>query len=381
MRATIDSLDETIAALICQRLSLSRKIGELKSASGLAVKDVQREQAVIANVKNAAGSPAIAEALGNIYQSIIKESCALQEEGPIPSSTSQAHSKHKHLYFPEVLIVGLGLIGGAMARQIKRILPDTKITAIDVESVIGQALAEGIVDATSQDLQSAVAKASLILLCATPAENLRLLEQIAPMTKRRQIVMDVTSTKQAICGRAEDLRIKADFVGGHPLFGNHKSGLAASGELGVDGQRFCLVPTRKSSELTMLRLSRWLSDLRLQVIQVTAEEHDKSLAATSHVVQLTAVAIGSALATGRTDEQLRQLLQLSGSGLASFSRLMSSPANLWIDIVAHNKQHTLDVIGQLVDELENISRSIRTNDTADLHDKFAAAQRVHAALK
>lgn len=394
MRNTIDTLDQTIAALLAQRLSLSGQIGQLKASAGLAIKDSSREQIVVENVKAAAGSRQMATALENVYTAIIKESCAMQNRKANGAEQENRHSQLQcnavaerparpsgRLYFPKVLILGVGLIGGAIARQIKNRMPSTVIIGIDHNaSALKQAVAEGLVDFGSNDLADAVSRASLILLCATPTENLHLLEQIAAIAKRRQVIMDVTSTKQAICERAESLRTKADFIGGHPLFGSHKHGAGASGEVQLQGQRFCLVASRKSSELTVRRLSRWLAELGLHVVKTSARQHDQIVAATSHAIQLIGVAIGNSLARGRSDRQLQQVLQLSGPALRSFSRLMSSPPELWLDIIELNRQPIVDALTRLIAELEQIRHSVSSQDAQGLHERFAEAQRVESTL-
>src|SRR5262249_25391142 len=125
-------------------------------------------------------------------------------------------------YFTQVTIVGLGLIGGTMARLIKKHLPTTKIIAVDREEVLAQAANLGLVDDGIADWKKAVKKSQksqLIILAAAPAENIKLLNEIAPSLKRRQLVIDVSSTKAKIARQAEQVDLHgADFIGGHPFF-------------------------------------------------------------------------------------------------------------------------------------------------------------------
>ncbi|HEY9790559.1 MAG TPA: prephenate dehydrogenase/arogenate dehydrogenase family protein [Candidatus Obscuribacterales bacterium] len=396
MRKAIDELDYAIAALLAQRLSLAGQIGAVKADSAIGVKDNSRERTVLDNVRTAAGNPDVAQALANIYGCVLSESCKLQEKlkdagdstvdrsgGRKPAAAgepaallrtgTQPAQIASTVYFPRVLIVGLGMIGGSMARQIKRKMPDAVISAIDIPKVLETATIEGLIDEPATDLVRAVSKAGLILLCASPSENMQLLEQIAPMTKRRQIVMDVTSTKQEICQLAERIPMKADFVGGHPLFGSHKSGVEAVRDVDVDGKRFCLVPTNRSSELTLRRLARWLTDLGLRVVQSSAQEHDAALARTSHQVQLLAIALGNAMARGRSPQELRTMLALSGPSLRSLARLMSSPPDMWVDITAQNKDEIQSALTELIEELRGVRTDISLDDLSALRTRFQEA--------
>jgi prephenate dehydrogenase/chorismate mutase len=377
MRETIDTLDQTIAALLTQRLLLSSRIGAAKAESGIAVKDEGREQQVLRNVCSMASDPQIATSLSKIYSSIMEESRRVQQEllqAPEPEPTKSP------VYFPRVLIVGLGMIGGALAKQIKRVMPNTTISAIDSTNVIELGLAQRVIDRGETDLAKAVANAGLIILAAPPAENLRLLRQIAPLAKRRQVIMDVTSTKREICEVAEELTMKADFVGGHPLFGSERTGLAAAGDVAIDGKRFCIVPTAKSSELTMRRLSRWLSDLNFIVVQAGAQQHDAALARTSHNVQILAAALGSALSRGRSDSELKSVAQLSGTAFESLARLMASPSDLWLDIAGQNKDEIAQALTELIEELRETRHDITTDNDTGLRLRFAEAARVPKAL-
>jgi prephenate dehydrogenase len=384
MREAIDTLDETIATLLAQRLTLSCRIGAVKAVSDLNVKDHGREQEVISNVRATAPSTPLADALTTIYKSVIGESCKLQksikEAANKPTTQVSNIEANSTVYFPRVLIVGMGMIGGAIASQIKRVMPETNISAVDKTDVLEAALNAKLIDKAESDLNKAVAHAGLILLCATPAENLRLLKQIAPLTKRRQVIMDVTSTKQEICDLAEQTPMRADFVGGHPLFGSHKSGVAAARDVEVDGKRFCLVPTSRSSELTMRRLARWLSDLGMQVLQTPAIDHDLALAQTSHIVQLMAVALGNSLAHGRSADQLSRLTALSGPSLQSLSRLMSSPPDMWLEIAQQNKLPIAQALTLLIEELRATRIELTNDNHQALRRRFAEAARVNESI-
>jgi prephenate dehydrogenase/chorismate mutase len=380
MRTAIDALDESIANLLQQRLKLACQIGQLKATSGLAVKDAARENLVLEKVASVADNCEIGNALANIYRSVISEACALQNA--IAANRSDEPATIDGVgYFPNVTIVGVGLIGASLARQIKRRMPGTVITGVDRPEVLDKAAKEGLIDEGLSDASSAISQAGLILLCASPQENLRLLAEMAPRTRRRQVILDVTSTKQEICALANKLSMKADFVGGHPLFGSHRSGLEGSADVCVEGARFCLVNAARCSELTLRRIARWLGELGLQVVHVEAEAHDASLAETSHLVQLVAVAVGSAIAAPRTKPELRNVLQLSGPALQQLSRLMASPPEMWLQIIKQNRNHILRALDNTIASLKRLQTAVADGDDNALRAEFAEAARVRTAIE
>ena len=375
LRDKIDEIDQQVAVLLKERLLAAREIGDVKAKAGIAVTDNGREQAVIENVRNAVGDEQLADAICKVYASLLEQSRNLQK--PVVNAAACAGK----VYFPRVLIIGVGLIGGALARQIKRRMPGTTVIGWDKPEVLTQAIAETVIDEAAMDLATAVPKASLVILCAGPKQNLQLLAEIAPFTKRRQIVVDVTSAKSKICKAASKLALKADFIGGHPFFGSHKSGLTNSAELDIDNKRFCLTPTKRSSEIGVARLSRWLTELGLKVQNIDAARHDESVAATSHLVQLLAISLGAMMSENKTDQELKDQLALSGPSLQALSRLMASPSPLWIDIVDQNSEAVIAAIEMLQQRLTIMVRAIETGDATKLDDEFKLAQRVPGLLQ
>lgn len=397
LRMAIDDLDQQIAELLNKRLLLAQQIGTLKATSGRPVKDQNRENQVIENVTSATDDPVITKALTSIYRTVLQESCLVQQQpagrddaaSPAISGlnagshalnlqTEQTrHVEARTIYFPRILIVGVGLIGGAIARQIKNTLPETTIVGLDSRNVLEQALREGFIDKAANDLPSAVKNASLILLCAPPHQNVSLLEEIAPLAKRRQVIIDVSSTKSTICAAAEKLPLKADFIGGHPLFGSHQQGLAAAHGVNTKGKTFCLIPTQRSSEITLRRATRWLSELGFHVECTSARNHDATLAATSHLVQLLSTALGSMLmndaALDISESNPEARAALSGTAIRSLSRLMLSPSSLWLEILEENKLPVCVALTRFENELKLMRKLIKDNDRTALETHFTDA--------
>lgn len=392
-RARIDELDRLISRLLAERLSVARQLSGIKANLGLPIEDRQRERQVLTQAASSSSDPRISQAIAGIYEAVIDYSRSLQRPEAQPAKASQdivrARSGQKRLtgmpqrnYFPRVAIIGLGLIGGALARQIKSSMPQTKITAVDCTAVLEDALKERLIDAAAPDAQAGMAKASLVILAASPEKNIELLRCLAPLLKKRQIVVDVTSTKTEICRLAEALNLNgADFIGGHPLFGSEKCGLAGSVEIDVEGKTFCLVPTARTSELSLKRLGRWLTQLGMRVALADAEAHDAAVARLSHLIQLVAVAMGAELADGRTESELKDMLSLAGTSFRQIARLMASPPEMWSQIVSQNRGEILPALGQLTLRLKMIAQAIESGEDTQLAAAFQQARRIPASLQ
>jgi prephenate dehydrogenase len=376
-RARIDKLDEAIAGLLKERMECAREIGALKAGAGIAVKDESREQVVLDHVAEVVGSdPSLVEAVEQVYRQVLAESRRLQNRTP-----SGAASARTTTSFPRVLIVGCGLIGGALARRIKLVHPQSVVIGCDKQAVLDEATLAGVLDEAVTDPLDGVKKASLIVLAASPRANVELLRKIAPMTKARQVIVDVTSTKSSICKVAAELKMKADFIGGHPFFGSQKSGFKASSELSLTGKTFVLVPSAKSTEVSLKRLTKWVEQLGMVVEVRAAEEHDATVAGTSHLVQLLSVALGSLLANGVTPEELQRKLALSGPGLLTMSRLMGSPYSLWSEILQQNDAAVCSSLSLMESRLQLMRTAIATGQMDVIEAQFNTARKVADLLQ
>jgi prephenate dehydrogenase len=381
-RARIDKLDEAIAGLLKERMECAREIGQLKAGAGIAVKDESREQVVLDHVGAVVGDDAaLVAAVEQVYRQVLEESRRLQNRPAELAYPAGGGMSQKTTSFPRILIVGCGLIGGALARRIKLVHPTSVIIGCDKQQVLEEASAAGVLDEAVADPLDGVQKASLIILAASPRANVELLRKIAPVTKARQVIIDVTSTKSAICRVAAELKMKADFIGGHPFFGSQKAGFAASSELSVVGKTFVLVPSAKSTEVSLKRLTRWVEQLGMVVEVRSADEHDATVAGTSHLIQLLSVALGSLLANGVTPDELRQKLALSGPGLLTITRLMASPYSLWAEILQQNETAICSSLSLMESRLQLMRTAISTGQMDVIEAQFNTARRVADLLK
>jgi prephenate dehydrogenase len=388
IRQQIDELDHSISRLLAQRLVVARQLTQAKNKLGWPVQDNGREAEVLKKVGASSTDAEIGQSVRIIYETIMAQSRLLQDQSQSSSTLESAvlpasalltgkGAGKTPIYFPRVLIVGLGLIGGALASQIKRTVPQTVITGVDSPTVLSEALRQGVIDIADSDPVQALTKTQLIILSANPDQNLVLLEQIAPHLSRRQLIIDVTSTKTNICRMAERLNLRgADFIGGHPFFGNEKSGLEGSRELAVEGKTFCLVPTLKTSEISLRRLSRWLTALQFKVETTDATTHDIATAKMSHLVQLLAVTLGAEITDGLSQEELKQLLKLSGPSFAQTARLMSSPAKLWSEIVLQNSDAVSEALGSFTQRLKKLRTAVQTGDQKVIAELFERASAI-----
>jgi len=215
--------------------------------------------------------------------------------------------------FPQrVTIFGVGLIGGSLGLALKRSFPEIRIAGIDKAAVLDRAQQLKIVDSAGAD------HADLVILATPVGEILKLLDQF---TSKQTLVVDVGSTKLAICRKAE--RLAVPFIGAHPMAGQEHSGPeAANVDLFRDAP-FFLCPVRTTPDGAVEQFQRIVKSIGAVPHVISPEDHDRLVAQISHLPQI----ISTLLA-----EQTSAHRELAGPGLRSMTRLAASPIHIWRDI-------------------------------------------------
>jgi len=268
-----------------------------------------------------------------------------------------------------VVIAGLGLIGGSIARAVRRGLPGAAIAAWDDEAVIQDALRQDVIDepCRPEDLRDG----DLLVLAAPPVGSLYVLDSL-PELPSGVIVTDVVSTKSVIVEAAVSKKLR--FVGGHPMAGSEQSGLAHASETLFDGRRWFLVDTGAGNAANDT-VEEFVRMLGASPEWIEAIEHDRLMAAISHLPQITAsalMAVAGPLAGASN-------LDLAGAGLRDMTRLAASDPELWSQIAASNAAELSKAIQRLRDELERVERAL---DAAEpLNDFFARGRQWRSKLQ
>lgn len=273
--------------------------------------------------------------------------------------------------FARVAIAGFGLIGGSIGYAAKRRWPSIHVTAIDEAAIVDAARRAGAADAGAQDL-SAAHDADLVVLAAPVRQNIRLAEQLPGLLSRSALVTDVGSTKAQIvsaCARMPTLA----FIGGHPMAGGAGGGFSAARADLFDGHPWILTPGAHHSE-HLDTLKSFVAGLGGIPHVMSAELHDRLVAAISHLPQLTASALmhvvgGLAGDTG---------VQLAGAGLVDTTRLAGSPPHIWRDIAATNEEPLREALDALIRTLTDLRNGLGNGDKLDA--VFTSAVRWRDAL-
>lgn len=260
-----------------------------------------------------------------------------------------------------IAIVGLGLIGGSIARGLRAANPEQIILAVDQdEDALNQAIAAGVVSAAT-DLSGACAQADLLVLAMPPLVIEQIIPELAKLAGSDCVITDVGSAKSHITARIleQDESFQARFVPGHPIAGSEKSGFsAARPELFKDRKVIITPLAANTAEAVKLVHNLW-RNLGSQVLGMSVRRHDQVLAATSHLPHVLAFTLVDALLQ---QEESDEILRYAAGGFADFSRLASSDAKMWADVFVANSEATGKVLDDYIDYLQKFRATIAAQD-------------------
>jgi prephenate dehydrogenase len=252
--------------------------------------------------------------------------------------------------FARVGIVGLGLIGGSIGLATRRAWPDAEIIGVDPDATAAsEAVACGATHRAASDITD-VRDADLVVLAAPVRANLRALDLVRRHVARAAIVTDVGSTKRVIVDAARSPGPPVAFVGGHPLAGGARGGIAHARADLFAGRPWVFTPDGEDAA-AVARVEAFVSAFGARPQRMTAEEHDRVMACVSHLPQLVSSALMHVAGRGAGEAGLA----LAGQGLADTTRLAASPTDIWRDIYDTNADHIRPALLELIATLTTLA--------------------------
>ncbi|QXE00270.1 prephenate dehydrogenase [Terribacillus sp. DMT04] len=280
-----------------------------------------------------------------------------------------------------VVIAGLGLIGGSLARNIHT-HQDVHLIGVDQrESTLAYALQHHIIDEAMTSFQEAASKADIILLAAPVSKSVELLLQLDSIDLQKDVlVTDVSSVKGPIFQQAAALRSdRITFVGGHPMAGSHKQGIEASKAHLFENAIYVMTPVQQATDVHIDRLKQLLSGTKSTFITLSAEEHDEMTGVVSHFPHF----IASALVQQAKKWEAKHsfLPKLAAGGFRDITRIASSNPGMWQDIFFQNKEKMAVLLDDWIREMQTFRTLLAEDKREEIHTYLTDAKSYRDGLE
>ncbi len=276
--------------------------------------------------------------------------------------------------FRRLAIVGVGLIGGSLARALRRAGKRLEIVGYGRNHLnLQRALELGVIDRFETRLADAVQGADMIVVAVPVGSMARVLGELAPHVGADAVITDVGSTKGSVIddARAALGEILPQFVPGHPIAGNERRGVEASTAGLFEDRAVLLTPVSETRPIALARVRAMWQTAGARVIEMDAPRHDRILAATSHLPHVLAYTLVETLA-GMDDGE--EIFNYAAGGFRDFTRIASSDPLMWRDICVANRDAILAALEAYRRRLDEVSQAIERADGDALIRLFERAK-------
>ena len=282
--------------------------------------------------------------------------------------------------FKKITIIGCGLIGSSLLRDIKhKKLADAVTVCDQSQETINFLKKSDLCDDAGSDIKKMIKDASLVIISVPLSAFKEVLLQIKDLVNSETIITDTGSVKKELKKIIYNLNSSnINWISSHPIAGTEKSGVQ-NGKIDLFKNRWCLIsPDEKSKNEDIKLISDFWTKLGSKVKTVSVEDHDKILSLTSHLPHAIAYSIVSA--TTNNPEMSKEVIQYSAGGLRDFTRIAASDPLMWKDIFLDNSENLLKDLEQFSKELEQLKLLIKEKQASKLLNLFNATKKVREQI-
>lgn len=279
------------------------------------------------------------------------------------------------VYFAKVSIIGVGLIGGSIARSLKKNNLCGKITGYSRrEQELQKAVELGVIDDYRLSMREAAKEADLIIISVPLGLFEKVFTEIKDVISENTLITDAGSAKSSVINTAAKVfgELPKGFVPGHPIAGNEKSGVSASFDSLFENRCTIITPTEYSSSQAVSDVTQLWEGIGASVVSMSAEHHDLVLAATSHLPHVLAFSLVDTLSQMHEHSEI---FRFAAGGFRDFTRIASSDPVMWRDICLHNKTAILAVLKNFESQLKRVEQAITEQNSETIEKLFSRAKK------
>jgi prephenate dehydrogenase len=274
-------------------------------------------------------------------------------------------------------MIGVGLIGGSFAIDIKKHNPEVIIHGIDSnEAHLNKAQEIGVIEkkATLNDLENA----DLVIVSIPVDATVKLLPTILDKISENGLVVDAGSTKEAICKVVEHHPKRRNFLACHPIAGTEKSGPTAAISGLYKGKTNIICEVEKTTFKLQEKALKLFTDIGMRIRYMDPVSHDKHIAYVSHLSHISAFMLGKTVINKEKNE--RDIFDMAGSGFESTVRLAKSSPAMWTPIFKQNKENILETLEEYINNLQHFKELMQQDNFSEIFNEMESTNYIKQIL-
>ena len=277
----------------------------------------------------------------------------------------------------QIYLIGVGLIGGSFAMDIKKHDPSVTIYGIDInDAFLDKSLALGVIDqkATIKDLE----KADLVIISIPVDATVKLLPEILDAIADDTLVIDAGSTKAAICKAVEHHKRRRNFLACHPIAGTENSGPTAAISGLYKGKTNIICEVEKTTFKLQEKALDLFRAIGMRIRYMDAISHDKHIAYVSHLSHISSFMLGKTVIEKEKNE--RDIFDMAGSGFASTVRLAKSSPAMWTPIFKQNKDNVIETLEEYINNLQQFKALMQQDNFHEIYNEMENTNHIKQIL-
>ena len=269
--------------------------------------------------------------------------------------------------------IGLGLIGGSIAKAIRRRLPDTRMLAYDINTAsLDLAKEEKVIDRICPSVDDAFRDCDYIFLCAPVSHNAENLLTLKNVLSPDTILTDVGSVKTGIHKQIEELQLQSQFIGGHPMAGSERFGYQNAKASLLENAYYILTPSEEVPEEKIKDYRNLVETIGAIPLILSYEEHDYVTAAISHLPHVIAASLVNLVKNSDSEEGVMKMI--AAGGFKDITRIASSSPEMWQQICLTNAENIAKLLRTYIQSLEVMADDIDEHKKDNLYRFFDTAR-------
>ncbi|MCR9265006.1 MAG: prephenate dehydrogenase [Flavobacteriaceae bacterium] len=278
----------------------------------------------------------------------------------------------------DVVVIGIGLIGGSFAKDVKQLFPEAHIIGIDKnDSHLDEALELNLIDEKGD--YGVLATADVVYVSIPVNALVHELPKILDVVGDETVVMDAGSTKRLICESVADHPNRRNFMACHPIAGTEFSGPSAAINGLYEGKTNIICEVEKTAFKLQEKALDIFQKMQMRIRYMNPKAHDKHIAYVSHLSHISSFMLGKTVIEKEKNE--RDIFDMAGSGFESTVRLAKSSPDMWTPIFEQNRDNVVETLEEYIQNLENFKQLLLDQEYGKVHTEMSNTNKIKQILK